>query len=73
MKSIIYNMEEEYLSLFDYLGKPAGEKLGYDVASAAGKAGEPTKRKMVTNAKYKGPVNMFRREFLNEYFENKQR
>ena len=40
-------MEEEYVSLFDYLGKPAGEKLGYEVASAAGKAGEPTKTKMV--------------------------
>lgn len=73
MKSIIYNMKEEYLSLFDYLGKPAGEALGLEVATAAGKAGEPTKRKMVTNAKYTGPVNMFRKEFLKEYFENKQR
>jgi len=63
-------MEEEYVSLFDYLGKPAGEKLGYEVASAAGKAGEPTKTKMVANAKYKGPVNMFRRKFLTEYFNN---
>ena len=67
---MIYKMEEEYVSLFDYLGKPAGEKLGLEVATAAGKAGEPTKRKMVANAKYKGPVNMFRREFLNEYFKN---
>jgi hypothetical protein len=65
---MIYKMEEEYVSLFDYLGSPAGEKLGYEVATAAGKAGEPTKTKMVANAKYKGRVNMFRREFLNEYF-----
>ena len=25
----------EYLSLYDYLGKPAGEKLGLEVAAAA--------------------------------------
>ena len=38
-------MEEEYVSLFDYLGKPAGEKLGYEVAAAAGKAGNQLKLK----------------------------
>ena len=63
-----FKMEEEYVSLFDYLGSPAGMQLGYDVASAAGKAGEPTKTRMVANSKYKGPVNLFRRSFLDEYF-----
>jgi hypothetical protein len=29
----------EYLSLYDYLGKPAGGDLGKEVATAAGKAG----------------------------------
>ena len=61
-------MEDEYVSLFDYLGSAAGMQLGYDVAAAAGKAGEPTKTRMVANSKYKGPVNLFRRSFLDEYF-----
>ena len=63
-------MEEEFVSLFDYLGYPAGSGLGLEVATAAGKAGEPVNIKFVKNPKYEGPVNMFRREFLNEYFKN---
>lgn len=60
--------QDEYVSLFDYLGAPAGEGEGYKVATAAGKAGEPKMTKMVTNRKYSGPVNMFRRAFLDQYF-----
>jgi len=62
---------DNYLSLFDYLGKAAGEGLGYEVAKEAGKRGERIKTKEVRTSKYNGPVNMFRKEFLDDYFKNK--
>ena len=41
----------EYLSLYDYLGKAAGNDLGKEVASAAYQAGVKNARKR--NFKYK--------------------
>lgn len=64
--------QEEYVSLFNYLGTPAGKNEGYAVATAAHKAKEPIVTKMVTTKKYSGPVNMFRRTFLDEYYKKPQ-
>jgi hypothetical protein len=63
-------MEDEFVSLFNYLGTPAGPGLGYRVAAAAKKVGEPVQVKHIENNNYKGPINMFRREFLNQYFNH---
>jgi len=60
----------EMLSLFDYLGKPAGKELGGEVVKAAMAHSNyiPIKRRYVTTKFYDGEVNLFPREFLNEYF-----
>lgn len=67
-------MEEAGLiSLYDYLGYAAGSELGKEVATAATKAKEKIGRRLVTNTRYKGEVMLYRREFLKEYFDMKQR
>jgi hypothetical protein len=60
----------EMLSLFDYLGKPAGKELGGEVVKAAMNHSNyiPIKRRYITTKFYDGEVNLFPREFLNEYF-----
>jgi len=60
----------EMLSLFDYLGKPAGQELGGEVVKAAMAHSNyiPIKRRYVSTKFYNGEVNLFPREFLNEYF-----
>ena len=66
----INNMENnEYLSLYDYLGKAAGSELGKTVKAMAVSEGVATKSKQVSNLKYKGEILMYPREFLNKYFE----
>lgn len=60
----------EMLSLFDYLGKPAGQELGGEVVKAAMAHSNyiPIKRRYVSTKFYNGEVNLFPKEFLNEYF-----
>lgn len=67
-------MEEAGLmSLYDYLGYAAGGELGKQVATAATKAKEKIGRRVVSNTRYKGEVLLYRKEFLEEYFKNKQK
>ena len=58
----------EYLSLYDYLGKAAGEKLGLEVAREATKQGIPTQTRTVSTPKYTGEVKLYPKEFLEFYF-----
>jgi len=58
----------EYLSLYDYLGKPAGGELGKEVASAASKAGIKLETREVSNPKYTGIVYLYPNDFLDFYF-----
>ena len=60
----------EMLSLFDYLGKPSGKELGGEVVKAAMAHSNyiPIKRRYVSTKFYNGEVNLFPKEFLNEYF-----
>lgn len=60
---------QEYLSLYDYLGKAAGLELGKKVKAIARSEGVATKSKHVSNYKYEGEVLMYPREFLNKCFE----
>lgn len=55
-------------SLFDYLGYAAGSKLGWAVAGAAALAGEPKLIRKVKTKTYTGPINVYRRSFLDLYF-----
>ena len=58
----------EYLSLFDYLGKPAGGDLGKEVATAAIKAGIKMQTREISNPKYTGIVNLYPKDFLDFHF-----
>jgi hypothetical protein len=59
----------EYLSLYDYLGKPAGKELGGEVARAAHEVKIPIQERQVSNPKYTGPVHLYPKDFLDFYFE----
>jgi hypothetical protein len=61
-------MEEQYLSLFDYLRKPAGPDLGKAVAEHAKQLNIKPKSKDVSNPKYTGKVLMYPKSFLDGYF-----
>lgn len=58
----------EYLSLYDYLKKPAGEKLGLEVAAEARKLGIPTQTRNISNPRFTGTVFLYPKEFLEFYF-----
>ena len=59
---------EEMLSLYDYLGKAAGQELGKDVFAVATAKKIVTTIKQVSNPVYKGKIVMYPKSFLNEYF-----
>ena len=61
-------METKMLSLYDYLGKAAGMELGGAVCKAAIKSEEPIGEREIENPKYVGRVHLYRKEFLDEYF-----
>jgi hypothetical protein len=58
------------MSLYDYLGRPAGPELGKEVAETAVKLKETIEKKYIENTRYKGEILMYRREFLDTYFGN---
>jgi len=58
----------EYLSLYDYLRKPAGEELGKEVAIAATQNKISIQTRKVSNPKYTGIVNLYPKDFLDFYF-----
>ena len=60
--------KDEFLSLYDYLGKAAGSELGKKVNSYAQSTDQPVRTREVSNLKYKGKVMLYTREFLNSYF-----
>jgi hypothetical protein len=62
------NYKMEYLSLYDYLGKAAGEELGLEVSMAAKQAGIEIGTKQISNPKYTGEIQMYPKEFLEFYF-----
>ena len=64
-------MEGEFITLYNYLGKAAGMKLGKIVCTEAVKLKEPIKEIPISNPKYEGNVHAYRKEFLDKYFKNK--
>jgi hypothetical protein len=65
-------MEIKMMSLFDYLGRPAGGELGKQVYNAAYQLKVPVETRYVSNRKYSGEVMLYPEAFLKEYFEMKQ-
>ena len=64
--------EEQFMSLYDYLGHAAGVKLGGEVFQAAKAADQPTKIREVSNSKYTGEITLYTRSFLDSYFTKPQ-
>jgi hypothetical protein len=62
-------MEKEMLSLYDYLGYAAGDRLGKDVAKKAAEQKVIYAVKYVENPKYKGDIMMYPKSFLDSYFK----
>jgi hypothetical protein len=65
-------MSEKLLSLFDYLGYPAGNELGEQVAHYAKIRKVIHGIRHVSTKTYSGPVMLYTKEFLDEYFEVKK-
>ena len=58
----------EMISLYDYLGRAAGPDLGKQVAYAAAKAKIKSEIREVSNVKYSGPIMLYPRSFLDNFF-----
>ena len=69
MEVKIHN-EVKYMSLFDYLGRPAGQEIGYRVSERAREFGITSLKRFVRNKKYEGKVNLYPQAFLEYYFTN---
>jgi len=64
---------EPMLSLYDYLGHPAGPDLGKQVAAAATLAKCTITSRTVATRNYSGDILMYPKSFLDQYFgSNKQ-
>ena len=65
---------EEFVSLYDHLGRAAGKDLGNQVAKAASTIKIPIQKKYVKNLKYEGYVLLYPKNWLIGYFEtNKEK
>ena len=66
-----YNKREKIMSmmsLYDYLGHAAGPELGQQVARAAAIAKVKHEIREVSNTKYKGPIMLYPKPFLDSFF-----
>jgi len=59
------------MSLYDYLGRAAGKQLGAEVCATATSLKETIEERPISNPAFTGNVNLYRREFLDEYFGKK--
>ena len=64
-------MEQDtiYMSLYDYLGRAAGQKLGAEVNKAAVEKKIEFQQRFISNPAYHGNVHLYPVEFLEEYFK----
>lgn len=65
-------MENKMMSLYDYLGRPAGGELGKQVYDAAYQLKVPVETRHVETKTYTGDVMLYPNSFLTEYFNSKQ-
>tara|TARA_R110002020_G_scaffold136857_2_gene305484 strand:- start:197 stop:409 length:213 start_codon:yes stop_codon:yes gene_type:complete len=63
----------EYYSLYEYLGRAAGSDLGAKVNEVATQTKHPFVTQQVSNHVYEGEVFCYTKEFLDEYFKNKNK
>ena len=56
------------MSLFDYLGRPAGSELGQRVAAAAARNKVKFETRHVSTRIYTGDVMLYPKNFLDQFF-----
>ena len=56
------------LSLYDFLGRPAGSELGAVVEAAARKNKVKIKSRYISNPVYSGKVCLYPESFLKQFF-----
>jgi len=61
------------MSLYDYLGKPAGSDLGKQVYLSAVRKNITVELREISNPKYTGNVMLYPESFLKEYFKPKSK
>jgi hypothetical protein len=61
-----------FMSLYDYLGRAAGGELGKVVYKRAKELNIPTSTTEVKNSKYEGKIILYPKSFLEEYFNTVQ-
>lgn len=59
----------KYVSLYDYLRKPAGKKLGGEVFSISQKCGVVTQDRLIKSSSYEGRIKTYPIHFLNLVFK----
>ena len=64
---------KNYYSLYEYLERAAGPSLGQEVNEVAIKQRQKIVRQFVKNRVFTGEVFCYTKEFLDEYFEYKQK
>jgi hypothetical protein len=62
--------QNDYMSLYDFLGKAAGGELGKQVADKASELKIKILTREVSNPRYSGPVMLYPKSFLELYFKN---
>jgi len=64
-------MEQDtiYMSLYDYLGRAAGQQLGAEVNKSAVEKKIEFQQRFISNPAYHGNVHLYPVEFLEEYFK----
>jgi hypothetical protein len=60
--------QDDYLSLYDYLGRASGMTLGTEVKKYADENGIPFSTKHITQGGYDGKVLTYPKSFLELYF-----
>ena len=58
----------EMMSLYDYLGRPAGSELGKQVATAAAANYVKFETRHVSTKTYTGKIILYPKNFLNNFF-----
>jgi hypothetical protein len=65
--------QSEFISLYDYLGRAAGSKLGKQVYNYAKKLKITTKSKHVNHDGYNGMIICYPVDFLKSYFYDREK
>ena len=59
----------EYLSVYDFVGTPAGMELGRKVATYASKSKIQLETREISNPNYTGKVLLYPKDFLEAFFQ----